>query len=69
MLHFAPQPHGITHTVLSRHDGTCSSQSFRLSALIWDSWIYFTWPLRKQAAYKQATRGPTAVSPFQGTRQ
>ena len=22
--------------------------------------IYFTWPLRKQAAYKQATRGPTA---------
>ena len=21
--------------------------------------FYFTWPLRKQAAYKQATRGPT----------
>ena len=32
-------------------------------------WIYFTWPLRKQAAYKQATRGPTALSPFRGTRQ
>ena len=24
-------------------------------------WIYFTWPLRKQAACKQATRGPTAL--------
>ena len=34
---------------------------------IWN-WIYFTWPLRKQAAYRQATRGPTAVSPFQGTK-
>ena len=22
--------------------------------------FYFIWPLRKQAAYKQATRGPTA---------
>ena len=33
------------------------------------SWIYFTWPQRKQAAYKQATRGPMALSPFQGTRQ
>ena len=33
-------------------------------------WIlYFTWSLRKQAAYKQATRGPMALSPFQGTRQ
>ena len=32
-------------------------------------WIYFTWPLRKQAAYKQATRGPMAVSSFWGTRQ
>ena len=32
-------------------------------------WIYFTWPLRKQAAYKQATRGSTALSPFRGTRQ
>ena len=31
--------------------------------------FYFTWPLRKQAAYEQATRGPTAISPFQGTRQ
>ena len=26
--------------------------------------FYFTWPLRKQAACKQATRGPTALSPF-----
>ena len=34
-----------------------------------NSWINFTWPLRKQAAYKQATRGPTALSPFRGTRQ
>ena len=35
----------------------------KLSKMI--SWIsYFTWPLRKQAAYKQATRGPTALSPF-----
>ena len=33
------------------------------------SWIYFPWPLRKQAAYKQATRGPTALSPFRGTGQ
>ena len=33
------------------------------------SWIYFTWPLRKQAAHKQATRGPTALSPFRRTRQ
>ena len=32
-------------------------------------WIYFTWPLRKQAAYKQAIRGPMALSPFWGTRQ
>ena len=31
--------------------------------------VYFTWSLRKQAAYKQATRGPTALSPFRGTRQ
>ena len=31
------------------------------------NWIYFTWPPRKQAAYKQATRGPTALSPFRGT--
>ena len=29
----------------------------------------FTWPLRKQAAYKQATREPMALSPFRGTRQ
>ena len=27
-------------------------------------WIYFAWPFRKQAAYKQPTRGPTALSPF-----
>ena len=33
------------------------------------SWIYCTWPLRKHDAYKQATRGPTALSPFQETRQ
>ena len=33
------------------------------------SWIYFTWPLRKQAAYKQATGRPMALSPFWGTRQ
>ena len=32
--------------------------------------IYITWSLlRKQAAYKQATRGPMALSPIQGTRQ
>ena len=30
--------------------------------------FYFTWPLRKQAANKLATRGH-ALSPFQGTRQ
>ena len=33
------------------------------------SWIYFTWPLRKQAAYKQTARGPMALSPLRGTRQ
>ena len=34
------------------------------------SWIYFTWPQRKHMLlYKQATRGPTALSPFRGTRQ
>ena len=34
------------------------------------SWVYFTpWPLRKQAACKQAIRGPTILSPFRGTRQ
>ena len=27
----------------------------------------FNWPLRKQAAYKQATRGPTALGLFRGT--
>ena len=32
------------------------------------SWICFTWPLRKQVAYKQATRAPTALSSFRGTR-
>ena len=31
--------------------------------------FYFTWPLRKQAAYKHAPRGPTALSPFRGTMQ
>ena len=31
--------------------------------------FYFTWPLRKKAAYKKATRGPTALTPFRGTRQ
>ena len=31
--------------------------------------FYCTWPLRKQAAYKQATRGPTVSSPFRGTSQ
>ena len=31
--------------------------------------VYFTWPLRKQAAYKEATRGPVALSPFRGTRR
>ena len=29
----------------------------------------YTWPLRRQAAYEQPTRGPVALSPFQGTRQ
>ena len=28
------------------------------------SWVYFTWPLRKQAAYKQVTGGPTALNSF-----
>ena len=32
-------------------------------------WFDFTWPLRKQTAYKQATRGLTALSLFRGTRQ
>ena len=27
------------------------------------------WPLRKQAAYKQATRGPMALCPFRGIMQ
>ena len=31
--------------------------------------IYFTWPLRKHAAYKQTTRGPMALGPFRGTRK
>ena len=30
------------------------------------TYIYFSWLLRKQAAYKHATRGPTALSPFEG---
>ena len=30
---------------------------------------YFNWPLRKQADYKHATRRPTLLSPFPGTRQ
>ena len=35
-----------------------------------DNCIYFKWPLKsKLHNYKQATRGPTALSPFQGTRQ
>ena len=33
------------------------------------NWIYFTWQLRKQAAYKQATRGLTDLSTFRRTRQ
>ena len=42
-----------------------------VSLLFGLDWIlsYFTWPLRKQAAYRQATRGPPALSPFRGTRQ
>ena len=36
--------------------------------LIVDSCNYFTWPLRKQAAYKQATMGPTTFTAFWGTR-
>ena len=38
-------------------------------ALSMVSWIYFTWPPREQAVYKQASRGPMALSPFQGTKQ
>ena len=30
--------------------------------------IYFICPLRKQAAYKQVTRGPIALSPLCGTK-
>ena len=39
------------------------------SQIIKRTWIYLTWPLKKQAAYKQAARGTTALSPFWGTRQ
>ena len=33
------------------------------------SCVYFTWLLRKSAAYYQATMGQMALSPFQGTSQ
>ena len=56
---------------------------YSMDKIVWNQWKYdsidsnqygilefiFTWPLRKQAAYKQATRGPMALSPFRGTRQ
>ena len=48
------------------------SNSWQNANLVDNCWIYFTWPLRKQAAYffyKQATRGPMALSPFRRTRQ
>ena len=32
-------------------------------------WIYFTWLLQKQTAYKQATKGPMVLSPFWGITQ
>ena len=44
-----------------------SYQTHNWNGMEWN--FYFTWPLRKQAACKQATRGPTALSPFRGTRQ
>ena len=45
-------------------------QALTLSTFVTNvCWIDFTWSLRQQAAYKQATRGPTALSPFRGTRQ
>ena len=40
---------------------------YHQNTLVVYSCIYFTWPLRKQAAYKQVTRGPTALSHFRGT--
>ena len=36
------------------------------NCILTSSWIYFTWPLQKQAANKQATRKPTALSPSEG---
>ena len=44
------------------------SSIYRTLVCCW-SCIYFTQPLRKQAAYKQATRGPKALSPFWGITQ
>ena len=48
---------------------TISREIWDFHALLHISCIYFTRSLRKQAASKQVTRGPTALSPFQGTRQ
>ena len=30
------------------------------------SWVYFPWPLRRQAAYNEQPGGPSALSPFRG---
>ena len=39
---------------------------WRLTSIAHWNGFDFTWPLRKQAAYKQTTREPTALSPFEG---
>ena len=45
---------GLVNYWTNKQNGSCTS---------------CTWPIRKLTAYKQATRGPTALSPFRGIGQ
>ena len=55
--------------VCSRHENKTLTVTFDLYDLHIDSCVCFTWPIRKEGAYKQATRGTTALGPLRGIEE